>query len=463
MNKGFRIRYSDKKLLCNFHLRNSAFIILTVMLLFYFKDIIKFNWAELSLQNLTDCFNDININYLIISLSVATSVCILYAVLFNTLCKKKRRQLRHRQALARMVIENGWYEYETIPRDKSFSNLSVKTKRVVTWFPKLYYKFKDSRIYILIEVTMGRAQDHYLSLEKKIETGLFCEFVEFTAKEPYYQYIFYYDIAHTRININDLCVSNGGIELMKGFTWKFDKLPHALIVGGTGSGKTYFLLVLIEALVTSGAVVSILDPKNADLSDLAQILPNVYHLKDDIVNCIDNFTNEMLERSEKMKHMPNYKTGGNYASLGLEPHFIVFDEYVAFMEMLGYKQTEPIMSNLKKIAMLGRQVGFFLILACQRPDAKYLTDGVRDQFHFRVALGRNSSQGYRMMFNDTDKTFLTMPCGRGYADMGTNIVSEFYVPFVPDGYDFLKEIGKSTFKSYQPGVAEADITGEIEY
>ena len=37
--------------------------------------------------------------------------------------------------------------------------------------------------------------------------------------------------------------------------------------------------------------------------------------------------------------------------------------------------------------MLGRQAGFFLILACQRPDAKYLGDGIRDQFNFRVALG----------------------------------------------------------------------------
>ena len=46
------------------------------------------------------------------------------------------------------------------------------------------------------------------------------------------------------------------------------------------------------------------------------------------------------------------------------------------------------MNKLKQIVMLGRQAGFFLILACQRPDAKYLGDGIRDQFNFRVALGR---------------------------------------------------------------------------
>ncbi|MTV63948.1 hypothetical protein GM539_11330, partial [Streptococcus pneumoniae] len=56
------------------------------------------------------------------------------------------------------------------------------------------------------------------------------------------------------------------------------------------------------------------------------------------------------------------------------------------------------MNKLKQIVMLGRQAGFFLILACQRPDAKYLGDGIRDQFNVRVALGRMSEMGYGMMF-----------------------------------------------------------------
>ena len=36
--------------------------------------------------------------------------------------------------------------------------------------------------------------------------------------------------------------------------------------------------------------------------------------------------------------MENYKTGENYAYLGLPAHFLIFDEYVAFMEMLGKKK-----------------------------------------------------------------------------------------------------------------------------
>lgn len=86
--------------------------------------------------------------------------------------------------------------------------------------------------------------------------------------------------------------------------------------------------------------------------------------------------------------------------------FLVFDEYVAFMECLTTKESMAVLSQLKKIIMLGRQAGYFLVVACQRPDAKYFSDGIRDQFNFRVALGRVSELGYGMMFGaDVKKKF----------------------------------------------------------
>ncbi|ETJ26701.1 Ftsk/spoiiie family protein, partial [human gut metagenome] len=47
--------------------------------------------------------------------------------------------------------------------------------------------------------------------------------------------------------------------------------------------------------------------------------------------------------------------GKNYAYLGLPAHFLIFDEYVAFMEMLGTKENTAVMNKLKQIVMLGRQ------------------------------------------------------------------------------------------------------------
>ena len=196
-------------------------------------------------------------------------------------------------------------------------------------------------------------------------------------------------------------------------------------------------------MLQTNAVLYILDPKNADLADLSAVLPNVYSRKEEIVQCITDFCTAMHERSAEMKRMEGYKTGENYAYLGLSPQFLVFDEYVAFMEMLTSREREDVLNKLRQIVMLGRQAGFFLILACQRPDAKYLGDGIRDQFNFRVALGRMSELGYSMMFGETKKEFFFKNIkGRGYADTGKGVITEFYTPIVPKGYDFLQEIGR---------------------
>lgn len=181
------------------------------------------------------------------------------------------------------------------------------------------------------------------------------------------------------------------------------------------------------------------------MADLSTVMPHVYSQKEDISACVENFYERMMTRSQEMKEQPHYKTGENYAYLGLAPNFLIFDEYVAFMEMLTSKESAGIINKFKQIVMLGRQAGFFLILACQRPDAKYLGDGIRDQFNFRVALGRMSELGYSMMFGEVDKNFFMKKIkGRGYVDTGSSVISEFYTPLVPKGYDFLEKIRKLT-------------------
>ena len=261
--------------------------------------------------------------------------------------------------------------------------------------------------------------------------------------DGFVEYTLLYDMIANRIPISEVCVEHGKMRLMQNTYWEFDSLPHMLIAGGTGGGKTYFILTLIRALLQTNAVLYILDPKNADLADLSTVLPNVYSRKEEIVQCITDFCTAMHERSAEMKRMEGYKTGENYAYLGLSPHFLVFDEYVAFMEMLTSREREDVLNKLRQIVMLGRQAGFFLILACQRPDAKYLGDGIRDQFNFRVALGRMSELGYSMMFGETKKEFFFKNIkGRGYADTGKGVITEFYTPIVPKGYDFLQEIGR---------------------
>ena len=440
--KGHRIRASDKSLVFRFSACSLSGIFVMTVILLNLKHIILTDWTTYQF------IRNIKITpYMIFSIVIALLLCVITSYLYYKFQFDKLKQMKHRQKLARMILENGWYESEKTENSGYFKDLTFwENKEKTTYFPKIYYRMENGLLYIQAEISLGKYQEQLLNLEKKLESGLFCELTEKELHESYVEYTLFYDMIANRIPITDVKVENGKMKLMKNIFWEYDTLPHMLISGGTGGGKTYFILSIIEALLETNAKISVLDPKNADLADLETVLPEVYYRKEDIIDCIYRFYENMMKRSESMKQMNGYKTGENYSYLGLPPYFLIFDEYVAFMEMLGTKDNAAVLNKLKQIVMLGRQAGFFLVLACQRPDAKYLGDGIRDQFNFRVALGRMSELGYSMMFEETSKQFfLKQIRGRGYVDTGKSVISEFYTPLVPKGHDFLKEIGRLQF------------------
>jgi DNA segregation ATPase FtsK/SpoIIIE-like protein len=434
--KGKRIRPSDKHLVFQFFFG----AILSCWLLAFFPFHLAFfsrtTWQlEEFKQHFFSPYGSFSLVFSL--LSVGVLLYLLYRYGFDYY-----KSLTHRKKLARMILENGWLETKQVEEFQLFEDSSAKKKEKISYFPKFYYRMNKGLIVITVEITLGKYQDQLLRLEKKLESGLYCELVDKELKDSFVEYTLLYDTIANRLSIEEVSVKDGAMRLMKNLVWAFDSLPHMLIAGGTGGGKTYFILTIIESLLQTNAKLFILDPKNADLADLGTVMENVYYKKEEISACIDDFYARMMARSLDMKKMPHYKTGENYAYLGLEPNFLIFDEYVAYMEMLSAKENMAVMSKLKQIVMLGRQAGFFIILACQRPDAKYLQDGIRDQFNFRVALGRMSELGYSMMFGDVDKDFFLKKIkGRGYVDVGTNVISEFYTPLVPKGHDFLATIG----------------------
>ncbi|MGQ4242160.1 FtsK/SpoIIIE domain-containing protein [Enterococcus casseliflavus] len=451
--KGKRIKASDKQLVYHFFTVSMVSLFTCVMIPFHLRSILAMDWETVTLD---DFLNQLQTPYFLGSVITALFVCLVVGFLYHYYKIDNIKQLEHRQKLAKMVLQNGWYEAEQVQSEGFFKNLSSsKAKERISHFPKMYYYLKDGLIHINVEITMGKYQDQLLQLENKLETGLYCELVDKELKDSYVEYTLLYDTIASRIKIDEATAHDGRLKLMDSVYWEYDKLPHMLIAGGTGGGKSYFILTIIEALLHTNANLYILDPKNSDLADLDTVMNNVYYRKDDMLQCINQFYEDMIARSEAMKQHPNYKTGENYAYLGLPANFLIFDEYVAFMDMLGRDSAE-VVNKLKQIVMLGRQAGFFLILACQRPDAKYLGDGIRDQFNFRVALGRMSELGYGMMFgSDTQKQFFLKPIkGRGYVDTGTSVISEFYSPLVPKGYDFLKRIGKLANKTLADPVAD---------
>lgn len=441
--KGKRIRAGNKLLVSRFVAGSFLTLFLGILVLLNLRQLMHIDWSRFSLLSMDSIKISLTL-YNYITVFVAAGVCALAVFLYHQYGLDHFKSLKHRQLLARMILENHWYEAEQVKNEGFLKDKpSGKAKEKISYFPKMYYRMDKRMLYIRVGISMGKYQDQLLNLEKKLESGLYCELTDKILYESYVEYLLIYDMIANRISIEEVQAVNGKLRLMKNVWWEYDKLPNMLIAGGVGGGKTYLILTIIEALLCTNAVIYVLDPKNADLADLAAVMPNVYYEQEDMIDCLDQFYEGMMQRNKDMKKMENYKTGENYAYLGLPAHFLVFDEFVAFMEMLGSKESVAVISKLKKIVMMGRQSGYFLILACQRPDAKYLGDGIRDQFSFRVALGRMSELGYSMMFGETQKQFFLKPVkGRGYVDVGTSVISEFYTPKVPKGHDFLKEINK---------------------
>lgn len=153
-----------------------------------------------------------------------------------------------------MILENGWYETKQRQEWTFFEDFSPKTKEK-TLFPKMYYRMKNGLIFISAEITLGKYQEKLL----KLESGLYCKLVEKELKDSFVEYTLLYDMIANRITLDEVSIQKGSMQLMKNVTWEFDALPHMLIASGTGGGKTYFILTLIEALLETNAQLFILD------------------------------------------------------------------------------------------------------------------------------------------------------------------------------------------------------------
>ncbi|MCY7735066.1 ATP-binding protein [Bacillus safensis] len=432
--KGSRIRPRHKNNVVKTGALISVPVFLLLMILFW-KDHL---WSlyEKGIENTFQHFT-FNVPLIVTSLLVSIIVPIALILVWYFIFHQSYKKIYHRQKIARMIFSNKFYESKSVR-----SKITEKTVQKISYFPRFYYRVKDNHIIIKIAMDMSRFQQRFMELGREFENGLFCDLVSTDMEDGFFTYKLLYDAGRNRIGINEALVEKGSMTLMKHIKWGFDKLPHMLISGGTGGGKTYFILTLVKSLVASGADVRILDPKNADLADLEEVLEGkVFSRKNGIMMTLRKSVEDMMRRMDEMKNHPNYKTGENYSYLGYKPVFIIFDEYVAFMDMLDFKERETAMQDIKQIIMLGRQMGFFLVAGAQRPDAKYFADGIRDQFNFRVSLGKMSETGYAMLFGDTDKKFVEKDIkGRGYAYAGTGNIMEFYSPLIPNGYDFIEEI-----------------------
>lgn len=216
--------------------------------------------------------------------------------------------------------------------------------------------------------------------------------------------------------------------------WDIQKSPHALFIGGTGSGKTTAIKILLFQLAAklpqSEVFLATYKPRTDDFPFLSESP----HFAD--FRACDRLFQTFVSRFEA-------RLDG--ADPSRDPLFLVFDEWAGFLLSLGKKEQDAILSEAGRMLMLGRSMGIHLVIAMQRPDMTFFKNGARDNFSLVVAMGNLSSDGQRMVFS-SDYISKIQPCteiGEGHCQIGG---SEFYKIRVPPSTEEVEQILRSKLK-----------------
>lgn len=137
-NKGHRIRASDKQLVYHFSIGTFLLVFVAVLLLLNIKQLMRTDWEHFSLLK-----NGLTLSpYNIITILIATGVCALVAFLYYRFCYDSFKKLLHRQKLARMILENKWYEADTVQNDGFFTDLQSRSREKTSGFQRFIIKWK---------------------------------------------------------------------------------------------------------------------------------------------------------------------------------------------------------------------------------------------------------------------------------------------------------------------------------
>jgi S-DNA-T family DNA segregation ATPase FtsK/SpoIIIE len=173
------------------------------------------------------------------------------------------------------------------------------------------------------------------------------------------------------------------------------KMPHLLVAGATGTGKTIFLNSLILSLVyrNSPEILNfiLIDPKRVEFpvyNDLPHILNDVIFDVQKTVNSLKWLIEEMERRFEILALSQTRDITG-YNRMALErktepmPYIVlIIDELADLMAARG----KEIEAAVVRLAQMARAVGIHLVLATQRPSTEVITGLIKANITSRVTF-----------------------------------------------------------------------------
>ncbi len=192
------------------------------------------------------------------------------------------------------------------------------------------------------------------------------------------------------------------------------KMPHLLIAGTTGSGKSVMTNTLISSLLYRNAPsdmkLIIVDPKQVEMAqyqDIPHLLTPIITQTDKALSAMKWAVGEMERRytlmaEEKVKNIADYNAKmaksaeENPEKEGKMPYIVIIIDEMADLMMMAGKDLEML---IVRIAQKGRAAGIHLVLATQRPEVKVITGLIKANIPGRIAFAVGSQMDSRIMLD----------------------------------------------------------------
>jgi S-DNA-T family DNA segregation ATPase FtsK/SpoIIIE len=198
---------------------------------------------------------------------------------------------------------------------------------------------------------------------------------------------------------------------------ELDKMPHLLIAGATGTGKSVALNSMICSILYKSTPEEVklimVDPKRIELSSYN----GIPHLITPVVVDAKKATNalfwairEMERRYELLsqnntrnvrqynKKIENEKKSGTEGELEKLPYLVIVIDELADLMMLSPDETER---GITRLAQMARATGIHMVIATQRPSVDVVTGLIKANFPARIAFAVASSTDSRVILDTT--------------------------------------------------------------
>ncbi len=231
------------------------------------------------------------------------------------------------------------------------------------------------------------------------------------------------------------------------FITDLKKLPHLLIAGTTGSGKSVGVNAMILSLLYKNPPdqlkLVMIDPKMVEFSiyaDIPHLLTPIITDPKKAIGALQSVAKEMEHRyslmSEyKVKTIDSYNEQAPNNGVEAFPYLIVVIDELADLMMTGGKEAE---FPIARIAQMGRASGLHLIVATQRPSVDVVTGLIKTNLPSRVSFRVGTKIDSKVIL-DTDGAQSLL--GRGdmlFTPPGTNGLVRLHAPFATE--DEIKKI-----------------------